>query len=130
MFPSVFNLAGSAAIIANATCGDRSSEVYCKLNLDPSLLPSNQDCGICDASERNKAHPISLAIDGQKSTWWQAPSLQFGPDYHFISITVDLKKVSNSIVRRNRVFEQLIRLDEDVHFCINLKIKSRRFNFF
>ena len=86
-------MAESAAIIANATCGDRSSEVFCKLNLDPSLPPSSQECGICDASERSKAHPISLAIDGRQDTWWQAPSLQFGPDYHFITITIDLKKV-------------------------------------
>lgn len=55
--------------------------------------PSNQDCGICDASERSKAHPISLATDGRSDTWWQAPSLQFGPDNHFVTITVDLKRI-------------------------------------
>ena len=71
LFPSVFNLAESAAIIANATCGDRSTEAFCKLSLDQTLPPSNQECGICDASERTKAHPISLAIDGRKDTWWQ-----------------------------------------------------------
>ena len=71
MFPSVFNLAESAAIIANATCGDRSAEAFCKLSLDQSLPPSSQECGICDASESTKAHPISLAIDGRKDTWWQ-----------------------------------------------------------
>ena len=93
LFPSVFNLAETAAIIANATCGERNSEVYCKLDLLGNIPPSNQECGICDATERGKAHPIGKAIDGQTGSWWQAPSLQFGPDYHFVTITVDLKKV-------------------------------------
>ena len=93
LFPSVFNLAESAAIIANATCGEQNSEVFCKLDLQGNLPPANQDCGICDASEQIKAHPIGKAIDALKDTWWQAPSLQFGPDYHFVTITVDLKKV-------------------------------------
>jgi laminin alpha 1/2 len=93
LFPSVFNLAVSAAIISNATCGDRSSEVYCKLELSGPSLPSNQECGICDASEKSKAHPISMATDGDAATWWQAPSLQFGPDYHFVTISIDLKKI-------------------------------------
>lgn len=93
LFPSVFNLAVSAAIISNATCGDRSSEVYCKLELSGPSLPSNQECGICYASEKSKAHPISMATDGDAATWWQAPSLQFGPDYHFVTISIDLKKI-------------------------------------
>ena len=41
MFPSVFNLAESAGIVSNATCGDHSSEVYCKLEINPSP-PANQ----------------------------------------------------------------------------------------
>ena len=32
LFPSVFNLAESAAIIANATCGEQKTEVYCQLD--------------------------------------------------------------------------------------------------
>ena len=86
-------MAETAAIISNATCGERNSEVYCQLDLLGNVPPSNQECGICDATERGKAHPIGKAIDGQEGTWWQAPSLQFGPDYHFVTITVDLKKV-------------------------------------
>ncbi len=94
LFPSVFNLAESAAIIANATCGERNTEVFCHLDSTESVkAPSSQDCGICDATEKNKAHPISLAVDGKSSTFWQSPSLQFGLDYHFVTITVDLKKV-------------------------------------
>ena len=93
LFPSVFNLAESAAIIANATCGDQSTEVYCQLDASGSVAPSNQECGICDATERSKAHPIGMAVDGRSDTWWQAPSLQLGPDHHFVTITIDLKRV-------------------------------------
>ena len=95
LFPSVFNLAESAAIIANATCGDQSTEVYCQLDASGSVAPSNQECGICDATERSKAHPIGMAVDGRSDTWWQAPSLQLGPDHHFVTITIDLKNVSS-----------------------------------
>jgi hypothetical protein len=30
---------------------------------------SFQQCGICDATEVSKAHPIEFAIDGDKATW-------------------------------------------------------------
>ena len=39
------------------------------------------------------AHPIGMAVDGDTSTWWQAPSLQLGSETHFVTITVDLKRV-------------------------------------
>ena len=39
------------------------------------------------------AHPIGMAVDGDTSTWWQAPSLQLGSENHFVTITVDLKRV-------------------------------------
>ena len=92
LFPSIFNLAEDADIHSNATCGDHSTEVYCKLELTP-MPPSSHECGICDLTEQSKAHPIHSALDGRDDTWWQAPSLQFGGDYHFVTITLDLKKV-------------------------------------
>ena len=80
--------------MANATCGDQAgTEVYCQLDARGTVAPSNQECGICDASEASKAHPIGMAVDGRDDTWWQAPSLQFGPGNHFVTITVDLKRV-------------------------------------
>ena len=45
-------------------------------------------------TEPSKAHPIQAAVDVQ-DTWWQAPSLQFGSDYHYVTITLDFKKVCN-----------------------------------
>ncbi len=46
LFPSVFNLAESAGIVSNATCGDHSSEVYCKLEISP-IPPANQVRHFC-----------------------------------------------------------------------------------
>ena len=95
LFPSIFNLAEGANIHSNATCGDHSSEVFCKLELNSYRLPpSSHECAVCDLTEPSKAHPIQAAIDGDE-TWWQAPSLQFGADYHFVTITLDFKKVRN-----------------------------------
>ena len=93
LFPSIFNLAEGANIHSNATCGDHSSEVFCKLELNSYRLPpSSHECAVCDLTEPSKAHPIQSAIDGG-DTWWQAPSLQFGSDYHFVTITLDFKQV-------------------------------------
>ena len=95
LFPSIFNLAEGADIHSNATCGDHSSEVFCKLELNSHQLPpSSHECAVCDLTEPSKAHSIRAAVDGD-DTWWQAPSLQFGSDYHFVTITLDFKKVSN-----------------------------------
>ena len=94
LFPSIFNLAEGANIHSNATCGDHSSEVFCKLELNSYRLPpSSHECAVCDLTEPSKAHPIQSAIDGG-DTWWQAPSLQFGSDYHFVTITLDFKLVN------------------------------------
>ena len=95
LFPSIFNLAEGADIHSNATCGDHSSEVFCKLELNSyQLPPSSHECAVCDLTEPSKAHSIRAAVDGD-DTWWQAPSLQFGSDYHFVTITLDFKKVLN-----------------------------------
>ena len=92
LFPSIFNLAQYAKIESNATCGDHNSEVYCKLDLEETP-PSSHQCGICDTVEIGKSHSIANVVDGNSGTWWQAPSLQFGQDYHFVTITIDMKNV-------------------------------------
>lgn len=38
-------------------------------------------------------HPISNAIDGTNH-WWQSPSIQNGREYHWVTITLDLRQVS------------------------------------
>ncbi|MBZ3888985.1 Laminin subunit alpha-1 [Sciurus carolinensis] len=43
----------------------------------------------CQQRER---HPISNAIDGTNN-WWQSPSIQNGREYHWVTITLDLRQV-------------------------------------
>ncbi|KAL7984390.1 hypothetical protein Chor_002960, partial [Crotalus horridus] len=37
-------------------------------------------------------HPISNAIDGTNN-WWQSPSIQNGREYHWVTITLDLRQI-------------------------------------
>lgn len=37
-------------------------------------------------------HPIDYAIDGT-NRWWQSPSIKNGMEYHYVTITLDLKQV-------------------------------------
>ncbi|XP_067120373.1 laminin subunit alpha lam-3-like [Centruroides vittatus] len=90
LFPSIFNLATNAIIIANATCGEIGPEVYCKL-VEHGILKEPQ-CGVCDAKLSTKSHPITNAIDGSNN-WWQSPTLQNGKQYEWITITLDLRQV-------------------------------------
>lgn len=43
---------------------------------------------------KTEQHPISSAIDGTNN-WWQSPSIQNGRQYHWVTITLDLRQVSN-----------------------------------
>ena len=92
LFPSVFNLATRASITVNATCGETEPEVYCKL-VEHVQMRAPQ-CGVCDANapDHDKRHPITHAIDGT-NRWWQSPSLQNGPQFEWVTITLDLKQV-------------------------------------
>lgn len=40
-------------------------------------------------------HPISNAIDGTNN-WWQSPSIQNGREYHWVTITMDLRQVGKA----------------------------------
>ncbi|XP_060707105.1 laminin subunit alpha-2 isoform X2 [Hemiscyllium ocellatum] len=95
LFPAVLNLASMADITSNATCGQNGSEMYCKLvEHVPGRPFRNPQCRICDLNSRNpkERHEISNAIDGT-NRWWQSPSIQNGMEYHYVTITLDLKQV-------------------------------------
>ncbi|XP_059501383.1 laminin subunit alpha-2 isoform X3 [Stegostoma tigrinum] len=95
LFPAVLNLASMADISANATCGQNGSEMYCKLvEHVPGRPFRNPQCRICDLNSRNpkERHQITNAIDGT-NRWWQSPSIQNGMEYHYVTITLDLKQV-------------------------------------
>ncbi|KAK7100471.1 laminin subunit alpha-2-like isoform X2 [Littorina saxatilis] len=95
LFPVVFNLATRARISANATCGEREPEVFCKLVEHVRIFPAeNRHCDICDARSENpmQRHPISNAIDGSNA-WWQSPPLTNGETYNDVTITLDLGSI-------------------------------------
>ena len=91
----MFNLAEGAEVFVNATCGTAEPEVYCTLASSNGNVLNGKDleCGVCDASKTDKAHPVEAAVDGDDGTWWQSPSLQYGTQYNFVTITIDLKNV-------------------------------------
>ncbi|KAK5850322.1 hypothetical protein PBY51_014581 [Eleginops maclovinus] len=95
LFPAILNLASNAVISSNATCGDPEPEVYCKLvEHVPRRLIKNPHCSKCDANSllTKERHPITKSIDGTNQ-WWQSPSIKNGRQFHWVTITVDLKQI-------------------------------------
>uniref|UniRef100_A0A8C9AUH6 Laminin subunit alpha-2 n=1 Tax=Prolemur simus TaxID=1328070 RepID=A0A8C9AUH6_PROSS len=95
LFPAILNLASNAHISTNATCGEKGPEMFCKLvEHVPGRPVRNPQCRICDGSSVNprERHPISNAIDGTNN-WWQSPSIQNGREFHWVTITLDLRQV-------------------------------------
>lgn len=52
-------------------------------------------------------HPIEYAIDGT-NRWWQSPSIMNGMEYHYVTITLDLKQVENLFIFNTFFFFSLI----------------------
>ncbi|XP_032149235.1 laminin subunit alpha-1 [Sapajus apella] len=95
LFPAILNLASNAHISTNATCGEKGPEMFCKLvEHVPGRPVRNPQCRVCDGNSANprERHPISHAIDGTNN-WWQSPSIQNGREYHWVTITLDLRQV-------------------------------------
>ncbi|XP_026527653.1 laminin subunit alpha-1 [Notechis scutatus] len=95
LFPAILNLASNAHISTNATCGEKGPEMFCKLvEHVPGRPLRNAQCRICDYNSANskEQHPISNAIDGTNH-WWQSPSIQNGREYHWVTITLDLRQI-------------------------------------
>ncbi|KAE8286697.1 Laminin subunit alpha-2 [Larimichthys crocea] len=95
LFPAVLNLASMADITANATCGSMGPEMFCKLvEHVPGQPVRNPQCRTCNQKSTKpfERHPIEYAIDGT-NRWWQSPSIKNGMEYHYVTITLDLKQV-------------------------------------
>uniref|UniRef100_A0A4W4DP19 Laminin, alpha 1 n=1 Tax=Electrophorus electricus TaxID=8005 RepID=A0A4W4DP19_ELEEL len=95
LFPAILNLASNSEISTNATCGNPHPEMYCKLvEHVPGRRIRNPQCRTCDANSTNpkERHPISNAIDGTNQ-WWQSPSIKNGRQFHWVTITLDLRQV-------------------------------------
>ncbi|CAB1439667.1 unnamed protein product [Pleuronectes platessa] len=95
LFPAILNLASNAEISSNATCGDPEPELYCKLveHVHGRII-KNSHCPRCDANSvlSKERHPITNAIDGTNQ-WWQSPSIKNGQQFHWTTITLDLKQI-------------------------------------
>ncbi|XP_016296227.1 laminin subunit alpha-1-like [Sinocyclocheilus anshuiensis] len=99
LFPAILNLASNAEITTNATCGDPLPEMFCKLvEHVPGRRIRNPQCRICDANSQNpkEQHPITSAIDGTNQ-WWQSPSIKNGRQFHWVTITLDLRQVGLAV---------------------------------
>ncbi|XP_056150110.1 laminin subunit alpha-2 [Lampris incognitus] len=95
LFPAVLNLASMADISANATCGSVNPEMFCKLvEHVPGQPFRNPQCRVCNQKSAKpfERHPIEYAIDGT-NRWWQSPSIKNGMQYHYVTVTLDLKQV-------------------------------------
>uniref|UniRef100_UPI003AAF5012 laminin subunit alpha-2 n=1 Tax=Centroberyx gerrardi TaxID=166262 RepID=UPI003AAF5012 len=95
LFPAVLNLASMADVTANATCGSAGPEMFCKLvEHVPGQPVRNPQCRICNEKSTKplERHPIEYAIDGT-NRWWQSPSIKNGMEYHYVTVTLDLKQV-------------------------------------
>ncbi|XP_032440521.1 laminin subunit alpha-2 isoform X2 [Xiphophorus hellerii] len=95
LFPAVLNLATMADITTNATCGTNGPEMFCKLvEHVPGQPVRNPQCRTCNQRSTNsfEHHPIEYAIDGT-NRWWQSPSIMNGMEYHYVTVTLDLKQV-------------------------------------
>ncbi|XP_035271308.1 laminin subunit alpha-1 [Anguilla anguilla] len=95
LFPAILNLASNAEISTNATCGEPEPEMYCKLvEHVPRHRIRNPQCRTCDSQSANlkERHPITNAIDGTNQ-WWQSPSIKNGRQFHWVTITLDLRQV-------------------------------------
>ncbi|KAL7642435.1 UNVERIFIED_CONTAM: hypothetical protein RMT77_006996 [Armadillidium vulgare] len=92
LFPGIMNLASTSKISANATCGQKAQEFYCKLSGNDGQR--EPQCEVCDAKspDSSRRHPITNAIDGT-SSWWQSPSLAESSENEWITITIDLRNV-------------------------------------
>ncbi|XP_075893685.1 laminin subunit alpha-2 isoform X3 [Nelusetta ayraudi] len=95
LFPAVLNLASMADITANATCGSHGPEMFCKLvEHVPGQPVRNPQCRTCNqrSAKPFERHPIEYATDGT-NRWWQSPSIKNGMEYHYVTITLDLKQI-------------------------------------
>ncbi|KAL1006408.1 hypothetical protein UPYG_G00072000 [Umbra pygmaea] len=95
LFPAILNLASSAEITTNATCGELEPEMYCKLvEHVPGRRIRNSQCRTCYAHSLNskEQHPITNTIDGTNG-WWQSPSIKNGRQFHWVTLTLDLRQI-------------------------------------
>lgn len=103
LWPPVFNIAPKAVLYANATCGQAAREEFCHTIDAHPQRQRKAKCGVCDANQTERRHPIEYVIDGSQK-WWQSPTLVAGSELEHITITMDLKQVCTllTVFQHNR----------------------------
>ena len=79
------NVALFKPITASATCGLSQVEEYYSVG-ERSKDPRDRIISHCDASNSSLSHNASQMVDGNSTTWWQAPN-----SVDNVSITIDLR---------------------------------------
>ncbi|KAL1457466.1 hypothetical protein WDU94_007694, partial [Cyamophila willieti] len=105
LFPPIFNVASRSSIVANATCGEVAGpEVYCKLK--EARGKADTQCLVCDgrSADQGKKHVARFALEGGNLNWWQSPTLHQGPQYEYVTLTLDMKQVSHTHTHLNLIF--------------------------
>ena len=64
-------------------------------SLEVKKLKPEAESVACFCFLSTERHPISNAIDGTNN-WWQSPSIQNGREYHWVTITLDLRQVGKA----------------------------------
>lgn len=67
------------------------SEVGTLVGAEPPQTGTGSE-QVCLLPER---HPITNAIDGT-NRWWQSPSIKNGRQFHWVTVTLDLKQVTHA----------------------------------
>ncbi|CAK1549556.1 unnamed protein product [Leptosia nina] len=91
LLPAPLDVAPYATISANATCGERGTEEFCRETPGKRGIA----CDVCEGLEgpASRRHPPHLAIDGDPTTWWQSPSLAAGEEYKHVELIATLPDV-------------------------------------
>merc|ERR1712008_611834 len=57
-------------------------------------MGSGQVCDVCHAPDAgdDKSHPGSNAVDGDRDTWWQSPTISRGLKYNRIDMSINLQQ--------------------------------------
>ena len=51
-------------------------------------------CDVCHAPDAgdDKSHPGSNAVDGDRDTWWQSPTISRGLKYNRVDLSINLQQ--------------------------------------
>ncbi|XP_039764528.1 laminin subunit alpha-1 [Pararge aegeria] len=88
LLPAPLDVAPFSSVAANATCGQRGAEEFCR------DMPGKRGvvCDVCGGPEGSspRQHPASMAVDGDPDTWWQSPVITENGEYQHVGLVATL----------------------------------------